>query len=62
MRVNSMTTKLYLPPKLDDRDNYKQTFRKGIKATKLNKKKKEKKKRKEKVKRSMIKNVREEHR
>jgi len=48
-----MTTKLYLPPKLDDRDNYKQTFRKGIKATKL--------KRKEKVKRSMIKNVREEH-
>jgi len=51
-----MTTKLYLPPKLDDRDNYKQTFRKGIKATKLNKK------RKEKVKRSMIKNVREEHR
>ena len=44
MRVNSMTTKLFLPPKLDDRDNYKQTFRRGIKATKLNKKKKEEKK------------------
>jgi len=53
-----MTTKLFLPPKLDDRDNYKQTFRRGIKATKLNKKKK---RRKKKVKRSMIKNVREEH-